>query len=815
MSEIVQDRRPGVLEQYARLKLELAAIIRAILHIAEKRRDELTIRECRRLLARVAEDRFNLAVLGQFSRGKSSLMNALLGAAKLPTGVLPLTSVITTVTYGESERVLLQREDWSLPQEIPLSRLSEFVTQQGNPGNEKRVTLAEVQLPNELLRLGVHFADTPGIASAIAANTRTTRQFLPEADAAIFVTSFESPMTETEVNFLREIREHVRKVFVVVNKLDLISSAESAAALNSVREIVYATLQENDIEIFAVSAREALRAKLEGSPETLIHSGLPVLESALTDFLRRDKARELLLRAAERIAGVAHQEELAIRISQRALSPAEAGQFEQRLTERISSFTGEREALIRRLHHQLRSEFPDKCQKTIGLWSDEAEVLLISELRDWLSREQRDLGGSALEKFLHDLFQRLFSLWFDRNRDQINSLFQQSAQQDSGDVGALTAKISMAPLDVLGGANEGEDRVPVSDLIVIDALTFRAIDVQIKPLREPLWFDLLPTGRMRGFLAQRWLKRVPELIRIYQRAAFSLIESAVDDWVRRLDWQLSNRIENMRAHISGLLHRQPETTDLPEIENALERIQGLVKAVLTMAPEDSESSSPVVLVDAPRQRPASFGPCPICVRIERALFDFMAQRQYDLSLNENEQRRHALRSGFCPLHTWQFEAIASPQGVCSAYPELMILLAKHLRSLAENSSPVESTANGVQALLPNKTRCTACRLVKAIERAAAHELAIQLGKDDTMKAGVCIVHLYSVLSAGVDRTTTMRLLLEEAIAFQSLAEDMQNYVLKHDAVRHYLSTNAEREAALSGLARLVGRRNVVAPWRTE
>ena len=60
-----------------------------------------------------------------------------------------------------------------------------------------------------------------------------------------------------------------------------------------------------------------------------------------------------------------------------------------------------------------------------------------------------------------------------------------------------------------------------------------------------------------------------------------------------------------------------------------------------------------------------------------------------------------------------------------------------------------------------------------------------------------------------------QLVLAQALAFESLAEDMQNYILKHEAVRHHLTTNRERDAALAGLARLVGRRSVVVPWRTE
>ena len=62
------------------------------------------------LFARLAEDRFNIAVVGQFSRGKTSLMNAMLGTDRLPTGIVPLTSVITTVQYGPKERAVLEYE---------------------------------------------------------------------------------------------------------------------------------------------------------------------------------------------------------------------------------------------------------------------------------------------------------------------------------------------------------------------------------------------------------------------------------------------------------------------------------------------------------------------------------------------------------------------------------------------------------------------------------------------------------------------------------------------------------------------------------
>ena len=93
-------------------------------------------------------------------------MNAMLGMDRLPTGVVPVTSVITAVSYNTRERVMMHFENSNLTHEVPLSELSEWITEQGNPGNKRKIDMAEVQLPAELLRRGAFFVDTPGLGSA-------------------------------------------------------------------------------------------------------------------------------------------------------------------------------------------------------------------------------------------------------------------------------------------------------------------------------------------------------------------------------------------------------------------------------------------------------------------------------------------------------------------------------------------------------------------------------------------------------------------------------------------------------------------------
>ena len=150
---------------YTKNKLALAEQLRFVREVFKQGDNEIHFKQCGELMAKLAEDRFTLAVLGQFKRGKSSLMNALIGRDLLPVGALPLTSAITVLRFGPTERLLIYRENVALPfpEEFPVQRLAEFVTEKENPGNCKRVKTAIVELPLPFLRRGVEFVDTPGI----------------------------------------------------------------------------------------------------------------------------------------------------------------------------------------------------------------------------------------------------------------------------------------------------------------------------------------------------------------------------------------------------------------------------------------------------------------------------------------------------------------------------------------------------------------------------------------------------------------------------------------------------------------------------
>ncbi|MGH9419665.1 MAG: dynamin family protein, partial [Thermoanaerobaculia bacterium] len=117
------------LRDYEQHKFAIAEILRLASTLVS--RDERGWHDrAQDLFARLAEDRFNLVVVGRFNRGKTSLMNAIMGIDRLPTGIVPLTSVITTIGYGSKERVILNYEGRILSQEIPIDDLPRYVTQE-------------------------------------------------------------------------------------------------------------------------------------------------------------------------------------------------------------------------------------------------------------------------------------------------------------------------------------------------------------------------------------------------------------------------------------------------------------------------------------------------------------------------------------------------------------------------------------------------------------------------------------------------------------------------------------------------------------
>jgi GTP-binding protein EngB required for normal cell division len=228
--------------------------------LAQELGTEPVAEEARELATRVSEGRFYVACVGQFKRGKSTLLNALVGYEVVPTGFIPVTAVPTVIRFGDERHARVRMRD-GMWRDIAMLELKEYVTEELNPENKKAVDGAEVFVPSPLLSSGMCFVDTPGLGSVFTGNTATTQAFIPHIDAALVVVGADPPIAGEELALVESIGTQVLDLILVINKADRTSDPERAAAAKFTREILEKRLHRPMGEVFEVSAAERMEGR--------------------------------------------------------------------------------------------------------------------------------------------------------------------------------------------------------------------------------------------------------------------------------------------------------------------------------------------------------------------------------------------------------------------------------------------------------------------------------------------------------------------------------------------------------------------------
>jgi GTP-binding protein EngB required for normal cell division len=216
----------------------------------ERDRERLTA-----LRDRLDSVRLRVLVAGEAKRGKSTLINALLGRDVLPSGVTPLTAVTTTVRYGDDQHAEARFHDGH-EEKYPLTALPDLVTERGNPGNRRRLTGVTVYLAAPVLEGGVELVDTPGTGSVFEWDTRTAHDVLESMDAAVFVLTADPPVSASERDLLRRVAGLSVMTFAVLNKADHLDDAELAEAVEFTRRVL-GEAGHGEV-VYPMSARAAL-----------------------------------------------------------------------------------------------------------------------------------------------------------------------------------------------------------------------------------------------------------------------------------------------------------------------------------------------------------------------------------------------------------------------------------------------------------------------------------------------------------------------------------------------------------------------------
>jgi GTP-binding protein EngB required for normal cell division len=266
------------------------------------------------LRGRLRERRLRVLVAGEAKRGKSTLINALLGRVVLPAGVTPLTALATTVRYGAGEGVTAVFRD-GRTEAFPLSALDDLVTERGNPGNCHGLASVTVAVDAPVLMRGVELVDTPGIGSVYAHNTAEAEMALKTMDAAVFVLAADPPVSASERDLMSTVSGLSVSMFVVLNKADYLDAGvalpgrtagylpdghgqgELAEALDFTAAVAAAAVGRR-VRVYPVSARAALTGS--GDP------GFAAFASDFAAYLESGRASDLRMSVAghaRRLAG--------------------------------------------------------------------------------------------------------------------------------------------------------------------------------------------------------------------------------------------------------------------------------------------------------------------------------------------------------------------------------------------------------------------------------------------------------------------------------------------------------------------------------
>jgi GTP-binding protein EngB required for normal cell division len=186
------------------------------------------IEACGKLL--VENPPIDVAILGQFKAGKSSFINSLIGRSILSVGVIPVTTVITRLHYGEKERVLVKYFDGKVS-EIGMSEIHTFTSEAENPSNKKNVEVVDIELPSLKKYAGLRLVDTPGLGSVFKYHVETSENWLPQVGTAILAVSSDRPLAGSDVQLIRELTRHTPNIVILLTKADLLSPEQQAEVI--------------------------------------------------------------------------------------------------------------------------------------------------------------------------------------------------------------------------------------------------------------------------------------------------------------------------------------------------------------------------------------------------------------------------------------------------------------------------------------------------------------------------------------------------------------------------------------------------------
>jgi GTPase SAR1 family protein len=321
------------LNDFDRQKRSVLTSLESILRIAEELEVTKVANQIKETINQLHNEHFMLSVVGEFSRGKSTFINALLGVAVLPTRTKPTTAFINKIQYGaEKSYSIVYRAKRQSPDRLTEDQFiklyaptepdeDDFEEVQEYEKEMKRfdeIKWAEIQYPNAFCKEGIEIFDTPGVNDPNPNREEITFTFIPKSDAVILVLSATTPLAQSEMDFLKHriYGSDISKVFFVVNFKDRLNTEDDERRMI---EYIKKNLKEveADPRVYLVSSKDALTIRRQEAGDQkkvrqkftqIEETGIPTLEEDLAYFFQNEKAAAKLSKPIKR--GIKYAQDL-------------------------------------------------------------------------------------------------------------------------------------------------------------------------------------------------------------------------------------------------------------------------------------------------------------------------------------------------------------------------------------------------------------------------------------------------------------------------------------------------------------------------
>jgi GTPase Era involved in 16S rRNA processing len=287
------------MERLNELRKKTTDLMRQTVAFSETLRLPMKAERLKEFIDRLERGRTFVVVCGEFKRGKSTFINALLEEIDLcPVDIDITTNMVSQIQYGDEENIVVyfEKETGKPPKVIKRGDLSLYVTELKNKENIEKAQLVDISLPNKLLKkYSLVLVDTPGVGGLEARHSEVTAAYLSFADVILFVCDATAPLTTDELDFIKRTYKFCKNIFFLLTKIDLDQNWRAIDEENREKLSKLLSKKEEEIKTFPISSRNKLDYIKTSDEESLKDSNFVQLEESLHKELNSSIAQNLLL----------------------------------------------------------------------------------------------------------------------------------------------------------------------------------------------------------------------------------------------------------------------------------------------------------------------------------------------------------------------------------------------------------------------------------------------------------------------------------------------------------------------------------------